>query len=174
MKKNILTLLMCFLFIAALFCSCGGKKEGGVINTGSQPEGGYNTEVGELTAQFEGDWEVTGIYQNARVSDVFPDDGLATERTSAVHIGTDFYESCGYHYDTPCYSVQTVSSETLYDYGFTDENIQKDFGKSATMLSVSDGPGEPTNIVYFLYGDKLIKFGTGAHLYICTKVEAVG
>ena len=178
MKKSALVLLACILCITMILCSCGDDNSSNpIINTSDAYQDGQTIpdgDTGNLTATFMGDWEVKEVYQQARVSDRSPDEGLASERTQAVHFGTDFYESYGYHYDNPYYVVETVASTILADYGFSTENIENDFGDTVEIIYVSDtAPGE-TRIVYFAFGDNIIKFGTGAHLYLCSRVEAVG
>lgn len=180
MMKKFVSMLVVFVLCAFLLCSCGGDDASsgdGVINPDIVNDGQTSEitgDTGNLTDTFAGDWEVKEVYQEARVSDRFSDEGLALERTQAVHMGTDFYESYGYHYDQPYYTVETVSSSVLADYGFSGDNIEKDFGDTVEMISVYDTAPGQTNIVYFAKGANLIKFGAGAHLYLCERVEAVG
>lgn len=197
MKRKICLVLVIALILVSALPSCGKKKDNGasksvieVVSSESDTQSEIPQEVSsqeqeevssapvstELTEAFKGDWQVVSVYQEAKISDRFKEDGLKEEKTGAIHIGEDFYTGYGCHFSNPSYKIEEVDASVLYDkYGFTTENAEKDFGKKVTMLTAEDGDGlEFGSGVYFLKGDTLIKFGLGSHLYVCQRVQAVG
>jgi len=194
MKRKFCLVLTAVLCMSTALCSCGDKEDNtssqGVINFVSEE----STEVvsslevsstvsesevtvsNELTAEFEGDWQVFEIYQETKVSNISKEEGLAEEKSYANHIGNDFYEGYECHFDSPVYKIEEVKASVLCEeYGFSPENVEKDFGETVKMLTAQDGDGlDLGSGVYFLKGDQLVKFGAGAHLYLCQRVQAVG
>lgn len=127
-----------------------------------------------LTAEIEGDWMVTGIYQTAKVSDRTEDEALSQEKSKAVHIGSDFFEYYGGRVDIPYYKFTTVTAQQMEIEGFFADSIAADFSDGANCLEVYQQNGTDLCATFYIKGDNLVYFGAGGYIFTCSKTAAVG
>lgn len=184
--KKFFAIAVSAIMMLSMLTACGGDN---TSSTEITHNGGTDAVVSEvasyevvdpvalgdtLTAEIEGDWMVTGIYQLAKVSDRTDAEALAQEKSKAVHIGSDFFECYDARVDVPYYKFNTVTAQQLAVEGFFAQNIENDFADGAKCLEVYQENGTDLACTFYIKGDTLVFFGAGGNIFTCTKTAAVG
>lgn len=184
MKKNKLFALgvsVCMI-ILLLLSSCGDDSASSAVIPNpfeSAQTASYEviepTALGDtLTAEFEGDWLVSSVYQNARYSDKSPEEALAEEQSKAIHLGSDFFESNTVRLDVPYYKITKATKQDLQDSGISLTKVDEDFGEETSCIEVYEQDGETLRQKFFVKGESLVFEGSGMYVFECQKVMAVG
>ncbi|MDR1564970.1 MAG: hypothetical protein LBS74_08445 [Oscillospiraceae bacterium] len=180
MKKLISIFLICAMLLA--LSSCGKKNDPTttVIPAGeSSSVESYEVidpvSLGDtLTSELEGDWMVTGVYQEPRSASKTAEEVLARAQEKAIHLGSDFFEGNGFHIDIPYYKLKKVNVNALQADGISQGNIEKDFSESTDCVEVYDQNEDALIVAFYLSGGKLYYSGDESYILCCEKTVAVG
>lgn len=127
-----------------------------------------------LPDELVGTWTAFEVYQDARATDVTPDDGLLTEQNGGIDIDYIVFSHNETSVDRPVYSVvRGADASVLAAAGIQTDGVAPDCVIDVISVKASaDSPVSET--VYLVDGDTLIAYGAGGHVYAYAAVEAVG